>query len=97
MLKILSQLREYEATFGFDAVNMVINIISQNLKNYGFSKEGKWLKGTHFINRAFNNFQKGLYDEVISDVIEAVFSQPSLLLNSGVLSISLRSWNNLLK
>ena len=96
MQKILSQVLDYEATFGSDAARRAINIIDQNLKNSGLSKEGKWLKGTHFINRSFDNFQKGCYDLVISDVIETVCSRPSFLLNSGVLSISLRSLRKLL-
>ena len=96
MQKILSQVLDYEATFGSDATRRAINVIGQNLKNIGLYKEGKWLKGTHFINRAFDNFQKGRNDLVISDVRSAVFSRPSFLLNSGVLSISLRSLRKLL-
>lgn len=91
-LNMLSdELLNYEAEFGSEATQKIVDQLSGLLSKTDRKSESKTLVSFYTLNRAFRNFHSGIFENVPADVIRAVRADHKHLLNRGVLSIFFRS------
>jgi glycosyltransferase involved in cell wall biosynthesis len=89
--KIIAQLLDFEAEFGPDATQDVIQSLSIFLEKIGGRHLLRWLNSSFFINQAFRSYKVGNYPNTVNTVIKAAAEDPKFLSNRGVLSILFRS------
>jgi glycosyltransferase involved in cell wall biosynthesis len=89
---LTSHLLSYETEFGTAAAMGIIERLARRLRKLGapITLEGK-LKGYFFVNRAFENFQKGHYRRAQASVIRALLNYPMYMKNKGLLSVFMHS------
>ena len=95
MQTLTTQLIYYEAEFGVDAANQVIQALTPFLEKVGNPQSIRLFKGNYAVNRPFKSYQEGQYKAVPKDVFKAILTDPNYLTNRGVLSILLRSSMNM--
>jgi glycosyltransferase involved in cell wall biosynthesis len=89
--RIIAQLLDFEAEFGPDATQDVIQSLSIFLEKIGGRHLLRRLNGSFFINQAFRSYKVGNYPNTVNTVIKAAAEDPKFLSNRGVLSILFRS------
>jgi glycosyltransferase involved in cell wall biosynthesis len=89
--RVSAQINSYEAEFGTDATQTVLNRLSPFLKKVGNGSDVNWLKGCYAINIGFRNYSMGNYANVPPAVFQAIIHDHSYLVNRGVLKILLGS------
>jgi glycosyltransferase involved in cell wall biosynthesis len=72
---------------GYEAINRLAPFLSQ----LGGKSNVRSLRTTISLNRAFSAFREQNYSTALKEVRNAVTANPAILLNRGVISISLRS------
>ncbi|MFC2043376.1 glycosyltransferase family 2 protein [Chloroflexota bacterium] len=91
-LQIVTQwLLNYESEFGPDAAQVVLERLAYNFRKVSNSRYARRLRGSYFINQAFQDYFSGKYVGVPSTVLEAISYDPSYLFNRGAWSVLLRS------
>jgi glycosyltransferase involved in cell wall biosynthesis len=75
----------------------VLNDVCSNLDEIGERNSATKLKAEVTLNIAFKHYKQGNYRMVPGEAINAVLHRPGYLLNRGVLSIFLRSLNNIIR
>lgn len=94
--QMTGHLLDYEGEFGMEAAREVFELFIFHLTKSGKPAIGRKLKGIYMINRAFRDYKTGEHAKVIPSTIHAIGSDPSYLLNRGVLSMLLRSASGIL-
>jgi len=89
--RVVHQLTYYEAEFGVESTELILNNLSQHLSVLGARRGVRRLKASLSANRAFQSFRQGRYDKVLKEAVEAIENNPQHALNRGVLSILARS------
>jgi hypothetical protein len=84
------QLLNHQKTFGDQATKEIVNKLVPNLERVD-KHAGRRFKGNYLVNQAFQGYHEGKYDQVYSQVIRAITTEPKYLLNRGVLAILFRS------
>jgi hypothetical protein len=90
MQRITYQLMGHENEFGAEAVDKVLANLSPSLNRLA-QRGGDRLEGSYWVNRAFEDYRAGEYEQVPGKVLRAWMNDLSYLTNRGVLSIFLRS------
>lgn len=88
---LTAHLLTFEAEFGSDATQSVLQKLSPYLQMLGGRTTVRWLKGCYSINRAFQNYRAGQFADVSNEVVQAISNDWSYLANRGVLKIFFRS------
>jgi glycosyltransferase involved in cell wall biosynthesis len=91
---LTTHLLNYEAAFGSEAAQQVLNDLIRFLQIVGSRKTGRSLSGSYFINRAFQEYHQNRYQEVPGNVLRALSSNLGYLTDRGVLSIFIQSLLN---
>lgn len=89
--QLVAQLLNYEAEFGPEATEEVIQRLSPFLNWVGKPASARWLKGCYSANKGLRSFKAGEYSIVPGNVLRAAIYDPAYLLNRGLLSIMSRS------
>jgi glycosyltransferase involved in cell wall biosynthesis len=89
--EVTHQLLSYEIEFGPQATQMVIRDLAPYLNKINRGNGSCRLKSSYWVNRAFQSYHAGRFDQVPGQVLQAVASSPKYLGNRGVLAILLRS------
>lgn len=88
ILKLITMnLLNHEEHFGVDAANDTIDRFVMHLHRTGNRTFARKLKSSYMINRAFREYRTGERTKVLSNVVGAIGSDPSYLINRGVLSM----------
>lgn len=90
------QLLNYEAEFGVEAAQDILQALAPYLENLGGRASVRALTGCYSVSRAFQSYHAGEYAKVPTTLLRAMASNPKYLANRGVLSILLRSTVGLL-
>ena len=85
------QMLGYEAEFGEKAARSVMQALAGGIETVGGKSAARRLKGSYWVNRAFQSYRAGEYDHVPANFIRGVSNDPEYLTNRGLLAISLRS------
>ncbi len=86
-----AQINSYEAEFGADAAQNILDTLSPFLEKIGSRTDVNWLKGCYAVNIGFKNYAMGNYAKVPPAVFHAILNDPSYLSNLGVIKILLDS------
>ena len=89
--QLTHQLLGYNNEFGSEATFKVMNQLIPHIKKVGGRSSARKLKGFYAINKAFQYYRDAQLIKVPSEVINAVYNDPSYLANRGVLAIIVRS------
>jgi glycosyltransferase involved in cell wall biosynthesis len=96
MLKTITyQLSSYEIDFGADATRGVMERLAPYLDQFRGRNHGRKLKGSYWVNRAFQNYRAGEYAKVPGMVLRALANDLSYFANRGVLAILVRSFSGM--
>lgn len=85
------QMLGYEAEFGEKAARSVMEALAGGIETVGGKSAARRLKGSYWVNRAFQSYRAGEFDHVPADFIRGVSNDPEYLTNRGLLAISWRS------
>lgn len=85
------QMLSYEAEFGEQAAQSIIEALAREIETVGGRSAARRLKGSYWVNRAFQSYRSGQYHDVPVNVIRGVSNDPMYLTNQGLLAISWRS------
>jgi hypothetical protein len=92
VLAILSdQITGYEMEYGAEETRHMIQNLLPFIRRAGSETDVRWLTGFYAITEAFNEYNRGRYEQVPGKVLEAVLSDPTHLTDRGVISILARS------
>ncbi len=86
-----ADLLSYEVELGPEAARTVFKNLSPDLKKFAGSENLNWLEGHLSVNRGFNEYALRNYKKVPPAILQAVFHDPTYLLNRGVMKIFLDS------
>ncbi len=89
--QVTQQLLSYQVEFGVQATERVLKDLSVQLQKMGAAKRARQLLAMYSINRAFHDYQNGVFEQVPAAVMTALSNNPRYLANRGVLSILMRS------
>jgi glycosyltransferase involved in cell wall biosynthesis len=92
--RVSAQVIDYEAEFGPDAAQTVLDNLSPFLEKIGGRADVNWLKGCYAVNIGFKNYAAGDYSKVPRAVFHAILNDPSYLSNRGVIKILINSLVN---
>ena len=84
---LANELLNYEAELGYEAAQIVLHNLSTQFDRLDLHSCGRLLSGSYFINRAFRNFSKAQYSDVVQNVYTAVRFDHNYLKNRGVLAV----------
>jgi glycosyltransferase involved in cell wall biosynthesis len=85
------QLLVYKNEFGAGTTQLIVNRLSPSLMKVGGKRCYYQLKGSYFVNDAFQDYHAGNTEKVPGKVMQAVKNNPIYLVNRGVIAILLRS------
>lgn len=85
------ELLHYEAEFGGEATNRVVERIVQALAQVDKQANVRWVKGGFLVNQAFRHYHAAAYQKVPAAILRALFNQPRYMANRGVLSMFFQS------
>jgi len=94
-LRLLSaQLLDYEAEFGHDAAQTILEDLSVSLQSIGNLSSTRRLRGLFSINYAFKNYHQRNFVQARISTLRAISYNPTFLFNRGVLAVFFRSIGN---
>jgi len=88
---LAAHLANYEVEFGTGSAEDIVHKLCYHLEEMDCKTDALQLSGIYLINRAFQDYQAGNYQQVSGSVWGAISQNPGYLANRGVLSILLRS------
>ncbi len=81
----------YELCYGSDAASKMLSKLCSYLRKVSGRKGANWLRGNYLISKAAQDDQSGDRKMIPRDILEAIVSRPSYLLNRGVMSTLVKS------
>lgn len=87
----VSKLLDYETQFGEDAGRKILQKFHALEEKFGRKNAGSFISAHYEINQAFRRYRDGRFRTVPKSVMRALWANPALMLNRGVLSIFFRS------
>ncbi|MFC1997547.1 glycosyltransferase family 2 protein [Chloroflexota bacterium] len=88
---VAQHLVNYEVELRTTALKRVMERLIPNIKNLSTPKQFKNFLAMVGIKRAFENYQRGKYNQVPLNVINAIRHKPAYILDRGVISIFAKS------
>lgn len=82
-----ANLLNHETEFGIEITNNTLDLFVSHLEKTGNSTISRKLKSNYLINHAFRAYHSGEYAKVVPSTLWAIGSDPSYLLNRGVLAV----------
>jgi glycosyltransferase involved in cell wall biosynthesis len=91
ILKISSDLINYEAEFGFDSMQTVLDKLLSDLALFMSKSDRRRLLGIIYFNQTLRSFQTRQYENVPKLAMMTIIKNPSYIVNRGMLSMLLRT------
>ena len=89
--QMVVQLLNFEAEFGPEPTDEVLQRLSTYLNWVGKSSNARWLRGSYYFNRGLKSFRAEEYSLVPGSFLRSAKNYPEYLSNRGFLSILSRS------
>lgn len=88
---LTTHLLNYEEEFGTDVSHKIFDLFVSHLIKTGNASSARKLRSHFMINRAFREYRSCNHSKVLPNVLRAINSNPSYLINRGVLAMLLHA------